>query len=105
MPAASSASLAAQLHDTLISASEADIRAEHRLIVQEALNGLDPIDREILVLRHFEHLSNDEAALALGLKRSAASQQYVRALKPRKDVLSPRAACGSRWICWSRSSS
>jgi RNA polymerase sigma-70 factor (ECF subfamily) len=87
MPAASSASLAAQLLGTMTSATQAAVRAEHRLIVQEALNGLDPIDREILVLRHFEHLSNDEAALALGLKRSAASQRYVRALKRLKDVL------------------
>src|SRR5262249_38300155 len=74
MPAASSASLAAQLLGTMTSASQAAVRAEHRLIVQEALNGLDPMDREILVLRHFEHLSNDEAALALGLKRSTTSQ-------------------------------
>jgi RNA polymerase sigma-70 factor (ECF subfamily) len=88
MPAASSASLAAQLLGTMTSASKAAVRAEHRLIVQEALNGLDPIDREILVLRHFEYLSNDEAALALGLRRSAASQRYVRALKRLKDVLS-----------------
>jgi RNA polymerase sigma-70 factor, ECF subfamily len=88
MPAASSASLAAQLLGTMTSASQAAVRAEHRLIVQEALNGLDPIDREILVLRHFEHLSNDEAALALGLKRSTASQRYVRALLRLKDVLS-----------------
>jgi RNA polymerase sigma-70 factor (ECF subfamily) len=88
MPAASSASLAAQLLGTMTSASQAAINAEHRLIVQEALNGLDPIDREILVLRHFEYLSNDEAALALGLKRSTASQRYLRALKRLKDVLS-----------------
>jgi RNA polymerase sigma-70 factor, ECF subfamily len=88
MPAASSASLAAQLLGTMTSATQAAVRAEHRIIVQEALNGLDPIDREILVLRHFEYLSNDEAALALGLRRSAASQRYVRALKRLKDVLS-----------------
>jgi RNA polymerase sigma-70 factor (ECF subfamily) len=88
MPAASSASLAAQLLGTMTSPTQAAVRVEHRLIVQEALGGLDPIDREILVLRHFEHLSNDEAALALGLKRSTASQRYVRALTRLKDVLS-----------------
>ena len=88
MPAASSASLAAQLLGTMTSPTQAAVRVEHRLIVQEALSGLDPIDREILVLRHFEHLSNDEAALALGLKRSTASQRYVRALMRLKDVLS-----------------
>jgi RNA polymerase sigma-70 factor (ECF subfamily) len=88
MPAASSASLAAQLLGTMTSPTQAAVKAEQRLIVQEALSGLDPIDREILVLRHFEHLSNDEAALALGLKRSTASQRYVRALLRLKDVLS-----------------
>jgi RNA polymerase sigma-70 factor (ECF subfamily) len=88
MPAASSASLAAQLLGTMTSPTQAAVKIEHRLIVQEALSGLDPIDREILVLRHFEHLSNDEAALALGLKRSTASQRYVRALMRLKHVLS-----------------
>jgi RNA polymerase sigma-70 factor (ECF subfamily) len=86
-PASSSASLAAQLLGTMTSPTQAAVKAEQRLIVQEALSGLDPIDREILVLRHFEHLSNDEAALALGLKRSAASQRYVRALLRLKQVL------------------
>jgi RNA polymerase sigma-70 factor, ECF subfamily len=87
MPPATSVSLAAQLLGAMTSASHAAIRAEHRLIVQEALNDMDPIDREILVLRHFEYLSNDETALVLGLKKSAASQRYVRALKRLKDLL------------------
>lgn len=79
-PQASSASLAAQLLGKLTSASRAIIRAEQRLIVQEALNDMDPIDREVLVLRHFEQLTNDEASLILGLKKTAASQRYARAL-------------------------
>jgi RNA polymerase sigma-70 factor (ECF subfamily) len=79
-PQASSASLAAQLLGKLTSASRATIRAEQRLIVQEVLNDMDPIDREVLVLRHFEQLTNDEAALILGLKKTAASQRYARAL-------------------------
>ena len=87
MPAATSASLAAQLLGRLTSASKAAIRAEHRLIVQEALNALDEVDREVLVLRHFEHLSNDEAALTLGLKRSTASRRYVQALIRLKQAL------------------
>ncbi len=87
IPQASSASLAAQLLGKLTSASRAAIRAEHRLIVQEALDRMDPIDREILVLRHFEHLTNHEVALVLGLRKSAASQRYVRALKRLKDIL------------------
>jgi DNA-directed RNA polymerase specialized sigma24 family protein len=33
--------------------------------VEETLNGPDPIDREVLALRHFEQLSHAEAALVL----------------------------------------
>ena len=58
-------------------------------IIQEALNGLDPIDREVLVLRHFEQLSNGEAAAVLGLDKSAASKRYTRALIRLKEILAP----------------
>lgn len=88
MPQASSVSLAAQLLGKLTSASQAAVRAEHKLHVQEALNSMEPLDREVLVLRHFEHLSNDETALALGLRKSAASQRYIRALRRLKEILS-----------------
>jgi RNA polymerase sigma-70 factor (ECF subfamily) len=87
-PQASSISLAAQLLGRMTSASKAAIRAEHKLIVQEALNGMDPLDREVLTLRHFEHLSNDETALVLGLSKSAASNRSIRALKRLKEILS-----------------
>ncbi len=87
-PQANSVSLAAQLLGKMTSASKAAIRAEHKLIVQEALNAMDPIDREVLALRHFEHLSNDETAEVLGLSKSAASNRYIRALKRLKEILS-----------------
>ncbi len=87
LPQASSAALAAQLvgHDTR--PSEAAIRAERKLRLQEALNSLDPLDREVLALRHFEQLSNAEAAQVLGLQTSAASKRYLRALKRLKEIL------------------
>jgi RNA polymerase sigma-70 factor (ECF subfamily) len=88
LPQATSASLAAHLLGKMTSATQAAIRAEHKLLVQDALNSMDPIDREVLVLRHFEHLSNDETALTLGLKKSTASQRYIRALKRLKEILS-----------------
>jgi RNA polymerase sigma-70 factor (ECF subfamily) len=88
LPQASSASLAAQLLGKMTSATQAAIRAEHKLIVQEALNNMDALDREVLVLRHFEHLSNDETALVLGVKKGTASQRYIRALKRLKEILS-----------------
>ena len=86
-PQATSASLAAQLLGRLTSPTQAAIRAEIQVRLQEALNALDPLDREVLVLRHFEELSNGETALALGLQKSAASNRYVRALKRLKEIL------------------
>ena len=79
MPQATSAALAAQLlgHDTR--ASEAAIRAERKLRLEQALNHMDPLDREVLALRHFEQLSNSECARVLGLKDTTATKRYVRA--------------------------
>src|SRR6266849_1263608 len=87
LPQASSVSLAAQLLGRLTSASQAAIRAETQIRVQEALNSMDPMDREVLTLRHFEMLTNDETAQVLGIQKSAASNRYVRALKRLKDIL------------------
>ena len=87
MPAASSASLAAQLLGRLTSPSQAAVKAETRLRVQEVLNRMDPLDREVLALRHFEQLSNAEVAETLGLNESTASSRYLRALKRLKDEL------------------
>ena len=53
----------------------------------EALDQLDPIDREVLVLRHFEQMSNHETAASLGIKPAAASKRYVRAVERLKSVL------------------
>ena len=87
MPPASSASLAARLLGRLTTPSQAAVRAELRLRLQEALNGMNEIDREMLVLRHFEELSNGEAAEVLGLQPAAASNRYVRALKRLRSIL------------------
>src|SRR5207244_13099507 len=81
MPQATSVSLAAQLLGRFTSVTQAVQRAEMQLILQEAVNALDPIDREILALRHFEELSNDETAQVLGIKPSAASNRHIRALQ------------------------
>jgi RNA polymerase sigma-70 factor (ECF subfamily) len=88
MPHASSVSLAAQLLGRLTSASRAAARAEMQLLLQEALDGMEPIDREVIALRHFEELSNDETAAVLNLTKSAASKRYVRAMLRLKAALS-----------------
>jgi RNA polymerase sigma-70 factor (ECF subfamily) len=86
-PAASSAALAAQLLGRQTSPADAAVRGERLLRVQEALNALEPIDREILSLRHFEQLSRSEAAQVLGVAEGAAAKRYIRALKRLKDAL------------------
>ena len=87
LPQASSVSLAAQLLGRLTSPSQAAVRAELQLRVQEALNGMDPLDREVLALRHFEQLSRAETAQVLGIEEPAAAKRYIRALKRLKDAL------------------
>jgi RNA polymerase sigma-70 factor (ECF subfamily) len=87
LPAASSAALAAQLLGKHTSPTQAAVRAERILRLQEALNTLDPLDREILSLRHFEELTANEAARVLGISESAAAKRYVRALKRLKEIL------------------
>ena len=86
LPQVSSLSLAEHLLGKLTTASEHAMRVELKLRVQEALNSMDPHDREVLILRHFEELSNAEAAQVLGIKPSAAVNRYVRAVKRLKDV-------------------
>jgi RNA polymerase sigma-70 factor (ECF subfamily) len=86
LPQVTSLSLAEHLLGKLTSASRAAMRAELKLRVQEALNSMDFNDREVLILRHFEELSNAETAQVLGIKASAAVNRYVRALKRLKDV-------------------
>jgi RNA polymerase sigma-70 factor (ECF subfamily) len=87
LPAASSAALAAQLLGKHTSPTQAVVRAERILRLQEALNTLDPMDREILSLRHFEELTAAEAARVLGIEESAAAKRYFRALKRLKEIL------------------
>jgi RNA polymerase sigma-70 factor (ECF subfamily) len=87
IPQATSVSLAHQLLGRLTSASQAAIRAELQTRLQFVLNGMDPLDREVLALRHFEELSNAETAAVLGLQKAAASNRYMRALRRLKDLL------------------
>jgi RNA polymerase sigma-70 factor (ECF subfamily) len=88
LPEATSVSLAALLLGRLTSPTRAAQRAEMKLRLQEVLNGMDPIDREVLTLRHFEELSNAETAQVLGIGKTAACNRYLRALKRLKEILS-----------------
>jgi len=86
-PQANSASLAGMLLGRFTSPTRAARRAEMQLKLQEALNAMEPLDREVLALRHFEELSNGEVARVLGLSKTAASNRYMRALGRLKEML------------------
>ncbi|MBI4601564.1 MAG: sigma-70 family RNA polymerase sigma factor [Planctomycetes bacterium] len=87
-PSATSEALAAALlKASQTSPSEAAIREETRQRLESALNEMDPRDREVLALRHFEQLTNAETAAVLGIEPPAASKRHVRALKRLKVIL------------------
>jgi RNA polymerase sigma-70 factor (ECF subfamily) len=87
MPQASSAALASMLLGRMTSPSNAAIRAEQTLQVQEAVNSLEPLDREVVALRHFEQLTRAETAVVLGISEEAGAKRYIRALKKLKSIL------------------
>jgi RNA polymerase sigma-70 factor (ECF subfamily) len=84
---ATSASVAIQLVGTFTSPSGAAARADVHCLVQTAIEQMDPIDREVLALRHFEELTNGEVAETLGIEQKAASIRYIRALRRLKEIL------------------
>jgi RNA polymerase sigma-70 factor (ECF subfamily) len=87
LPQATSAALAAQLLGRATSPSAAAVRAEMKARLHEALDVMDPIDREVLTLRHFEQLSTAEAARELGISEEAAKKRHIRALKRLQAIL------------------
>ena len=60
----------------------------HLAVAGQALESMERKDRDVLVLRHFERLTNAESARELGIKESAASQRYLRALEKLRLLLS-----------------
>jgi RNA polymerase sigma-70 factor, ECF subfamily len=88
-PTSTTASLAALLVGNMTSPSQAAARAEVFDQVEQAIEAMDPLDREVLALRHFEELGNSEVAEVLAIQQKAASIRYVRALKRLKAILSP----------------
>ncbi len=87
LPEATSAALADKLLGREAEPDTAAVRAELRVRLQEALNAMDPRDREVLVLRHFEHLTTAETAAELEITEEAAKKRHLRALKRLKDIL------------------
>jgi RNA polymerase sigma-70 factor (ECF subfamily) len=90
-PFDASAARMSALMAELTSPSQAAQRDETVAHVRQALERLDPGDREILALRHFEELSNRETAAVLGIQSAAATKRYVRALERLRKALTDPA--------------
>jgi RNA polymerase sigma-70 factor (ECF subfamily) len=86
LPGVNSVSLAAQLIGDRAK-NQSAVRADLLLRLQDALNGMDPFDREILGMCHFEELKDEEVAAVLGIDKTEATLHYVRALKRLKEIL------------------
>ncbi len=87
-PLSTTASLAALLVGSMTSPSQAVARAEMLDQLERVIEAMDPLDREVLALRHFEELGNSEVAEVLGIQQKAASIRYIRALKRLQGILS-----------------
>ena len=79
--------LAAQLRDRELTPAAAATWHELERRFQAAVEALEEQDREIVVMRHYEQLSNQEVAQALGLSEPAAGMRYLRAMRRLRAML------------------
>jgi RNA polymerase sigma-70 factor (ECF subfamily) len=83
----SAADLASLLKDAELTPAAAALRKEMEQRFLVALDQLEENDREIVVMRHFEHLGNSEVAEALQLSPPAAGMRYLRAIRRLRELL------------------
>ena len=83
----SSLDLAAQLRDHELTPAAMVLRRELEERFLQAVDQLPEDDRDIILMRHFEHLGNSEVAKALGLTPPAAGMRYLRALRKLREIL------------------
>ncbi|MEE2825168.1 MAG: sigma-70 family RNA polymerase sigma factor [Planctomycetota bacterium] len=91
----SSFQLASILNDKRLTPAAAAIQREMSRRVEQSLSKLDEKDSEIIVMRHYEMLTNQEVAMILDLTEPAASMRYLRAIRRLKDVFLKDAPNGS----------
>lgn len=85
--AGTSVALAGHLLAGLTSPSGVAVKKENAYILERALESMNEIDREVLALRHFEELTNNEVAELLGITKKAASNRYARALVRLREIM------------------
>jgi RNA polymerase sigma-70 factor, ECF subfamily len=77
-----------QLRDPELTPAAAATRQEMAQAVERCIADLGDQDAEIIIMRHYEQLSNQEIAQALGLTEPAASMRYLRAVRRLRELLS-----------------
>ncbi len=82
-----SISIARFLMDDITSPSQAAVREEEIQQLQSALESMNETDREVIAMRHFEHLNNQQVAEVLNISPTAASNRYVRAAAKLSEIL------------------
>ena len=90
-PDRSTVELVAQLCDRELTPAAAATMHELARKFEVAIEELDDQDREVVLMRHFEELSNQEVADALGLSQPAASMRYLRAMRRLREMLGESA--------------
>ena len=90
----SSLDLAAQLLDKDLTPASAAIQQEMQRRLRQAVTQLDEDDREVILMRHYEMLANQEIASSLGLTEAAASMRYLRAVRKLRDLLADPPSSG-----------
>ena len=86
--------LIAQLRDNELTPAAAASRQELSRQVEQAINHLNEQDREIILMRHYEQLTNQEIAQALELTEPAASMRYLRAVRRLRGLLAETSSQG-----------
>lgn len=91
--------LAAQLCDRELTPAAAVAQAEMAQCVEQAIARLPDQDCEIIIMRHYEQLSNQEVAQALSLTEPAASMRYLRAIRKLRELMAePTSSSGQEII-------
>jgi RNA polymerase sigma-70 factor (ECF subfamily) len=88
----SSIQLASILRDSKLTPAAAALQKEMARKVEASISQLDEKDCEIIVMRHYEHLSNQEIGQILELTEPAASMRYLRAIRRLKAILQDSSA-------------
>lgn len=87
--------LAVQLCDPALTPAAAATQRELARNVEAAIDKLPDQDREIILMRHYEHLSNLEIAEVLQLNPPAASMRYLRAVRRLRQLLEGEEDAGT----------